>query len=400
MPTQASSRTISELLDASKKLITIPSTADNIEALHQAVDFITKRVVSSGKDITIEQFNHGGKPSFLAYRRGQRPENFRIILNGHVDVVPGKPEQFKPFVKDGKLYGRGSFDMKTACLVLADAFVEFVDQVPYALGLQIVSDEESTGVRGTRHQIEQGVRADFVICGECGRSTKVHEIANEAKGRVVAEIRFKGTHAHAAYLWKGQNAAIKAALFAVELDKRYPAKETPDTTIALTKLVADDNNFALIPNSATIIVDARYAPGDPNFRSKAHFAALIEEIDPNAEIVHFHEFGAPVYTDPENPLLLQLKAAAEHIEKAPFKFARRHATSDGRWFGAVGDQACEFGIAGEDQHGSNEYVPVQAIEHYQETLRHFLATTVITEAANTPTKAYDREELTATPVLG
>ena len=378
---------ISELLEASKQLMTIPSTAADLDKLHQALDFVEKRVAASGKDITIERFIHGNKPSFLAYIGKSRPANFRIILNGHVDVVPGKPEQFKPTVEDGKLIGRGAFDMKAACIVLADAFIEFVDKVPYALGLQIVTDEESTGVRGTRYQIEQGVRADFIICGECGRSPKVHEIANEAKGRAVAEIRFKGKHAHAAYLWKGSNAAIQAAKFAMKVDEHYPAKETSETTIALTKLVADDNNFSLVPHTATIVLDARYAPGDPNFRSKDHFTALIEELDPEAEIVAFHEFGAPVYTDPQNPLLLQLKASAEHIEQATFTFVRRHATSDGRWFGAVGDQACEFGIAGEHQHGEGEFITIDGFVYYWKTIRHFLTATIANEAERTEKRA-------------
>jgi acetylornithine deacetylase/succinyl-diaminopimelate desuccinylase-like protein len=77
--------------------------------------------------------------------------------------------------------------------------------------------------------------------------------------------------------------------------------------------------------------------------------------------------------------LLELKAAAETVESAPFSFVRRHATSDGRFYGAFGDQACEFGIAGEDQHGDNEHITLEAFRNYLETMRIFLEKTVTAE---------------------
>src|SRR5690606_34849424 len=103
------------------------------------------------------------------------------------------------------------------------------------------------------------------------------------------------------------------------------------TTISVTGFHADGGAFTRVPDIATIRLDARFAPGDPNFRSQAHFAALIEEIDPEAELKDY-KMGAPLYSSPENPLLLSLKASAEKVEGAEFSFVRRHATSDGRHF--------------------------------------------------------------------
>lgn len=382
--------TDNQLIELSKQLIAIESTVDNIEGLHEAYDFMVDMVRASGKDITIEQFKSGGRPSFIAYRGKHRPDNFRIILNAHLDVVPGQKHQYKAEVKDGKLYGRGTYDEKAAGVILADLFCEFVDKVPYALALQVVTDEESGGQHGVQYQIKHGVRGDFIICAECGRRSNVHEIANEAKGIVVAEIGFRGNAAHGAYPWRGDNAALKATKFALALHDRFPApvEETSETTITVTSLSASGGSHTRIPDFATIKLDARYVPGDPNFRTKKHFAALMEEIDPNAEIVAFHTFSAPLYTDPNNPLLLSLKASAEKIEKAKFTFVRRHATSDGRHYGDVGDQACEFGIAGEDQHGDNEHITLEAFSNYRKTMRDFLTTTIETEKEHTNTRAF------------
>ena len=347
-------------------------------------------VLSYKKDITIEEFDSGGKPSFIAYRGQNRPDNFRIILNAHVDVIPGKPEQYRAYIRDGKLYGRGVYDMKAAAIVLANIFCEYVDKVPYALALQIVTDEESTGYNGTRYQIRQGVRGDFIICGECGRSIGTYEIANEAKGSVVASIGLRGRSAHGAYPWRGDNAALKAMNFTRLLHERYPSptEATPDTTFTVTSVNASSDASTKIPDLAAIKIDARYAPGDPNFRSKAHFATLIEEIDPNAEVLDFIDFSSPIYTNPRNPLLLDLKASAEEIEETEFSLVCRNGTSDGRFYGDVGDEACEFGIAGEHQHADDEHITIEAFRNYIGTMRDFMGKTVSSELRERATRAF------------
>jgi succinyl-diaminopimelate desuccinylase len=371
------------LVEKAKQLIAIPSTADNPAALREAYDYIVRLIQASNKSITIEPFECNGQISFLAYKGATRPDRFHIILNGHVDVVPAGPEQFKPYIQDDKLYGRGAFDMKVASLILTELFCEFVDKVPYALGLQIVTDEEPSGLYGTAHQIEQGVRADFVICGESGRSTTVCEIANEAKGAAATRVTFMGSSAHGAYPWRGDNAAVKAARFATRLHERFPtpAEETEKTTFTLTSIITQNIAPNRVPDMAVATLDIRYIASDPNFRSREHLMTLLKEIEPSIDAIDFIYFGSPVYTNPENPILVSLKASAERIEGKPFSLVRRNATSDGRYYGAVGVEVCEFGIAGENQHSDSEYVPLQACVNYYATMHDFLAKTIANEVA-------------------
>src|SRR5580700_11157243 len=157
--------TTQEIIQRTKQLVAIPSTQDNPTALQEAVKFVT-RLVALQPDVTIEGFERNGKPSFLAYRGHKRPETFDILLNAHVDVVPSAPSKFKAIEKDGRLYGRGVLDMKGTAMVLTDLFCEMVNKVPYALGLEIVSDEEIGGHNGTALHIEEGLRSKFVVMGE------------------------------------------------------------------------------------------------------------------------------------------------------------------------------------------------------------------------------------------
>ncbi|HSX32811.1 MAG TPA: M20/M25/M40 family metallo-hydrolase [Candidatus Saccharimonadales bacterium] len=370
-----------QLIEKTKQLIAIQSIADNPRGLQDALDFIVDMVTEACPDVTIEYFESNHKPSILAYRGPARPDKFHIILNGHVDVVPGKPEQYQAYIQDDRLYGRGVYDMKAACVVMAAVFCEYVEQVPYALGLQIATDEELGGQHGTLQQIQRGVRGDFVICGECGRSTTVYEIANEAKGIARVEVGFMGANAHGAYPWKGDNALAKAVQFSNALLAQYPIPAEPSqkTTISITGISVEGGAINQIPDNARVAIDARYTADDPNFTSIKRFAAHLADIDPNARIVRVDDYSAPLHTDPRNPLLLSLKAAAERVERKPFSLVRRHASSDGRLYGSVQNEACEFGIAGEHQHGDGEYIPLAAFNNYLATMREFLQKTIESE---------------------
>ncbi|HEY1835858.1 MAG TPA: M20/M25/M40 family metallo-hydrolase [Candidatus Saccharimonadales bacterium] len=355
-------------------LIAIESTAQNPSGLRRAYECIVELLLKCGKEITIEQFESNGKPSFLAYKGSKRPKQFHIIFNGHVDVVPGKPDQYKPFVKDGRLYGRGAYDMKAACVVMAEVFCEFVDQVPFALGLQIVTDEESAGKDGTLYQVRQGVRSDFVICGECGRIPGTYEIANRSKGVIAADISFRGKSAHGAYPWKGDNAVMQAHDFIHALQTYYPVptEETTDSTMTVTGIVGTSDAHTTIPDQATVKLNGRFVPDDPRMCNVQKFTNFIRQLAPNAEIAALHDFSAPLYADPKNAQLLNLTAAAEQLEGKPFRLVQRHGSSDGRFYGDVGNATCEFGIAGEYQHGDDEYIALESLENYQKTLRAFL----------------------------
>jgi len=364
-----------ELLAKAQALIAIESTAHNPDGLREAYNFMLAFVREHGKDLRIEEFESGDKPSFLAYRGPQRPEKFHLIFNGHVDVVPGKSEQYKPFIKDGKLYGRGAYDMKAACIVMADVFCEFADKVPFALGLQIVTDEETTGKHGTSYQVlDKGVRSEFVICGECGRALGTYDIGNSAKGTIVAEIGLRGKSSHGAYPWEGENAAVRASSFIDALHRRYPVPDeiTHGSTVTVTAVTAVGHSHTMTPDQAVIKLNVRFVPDDPVLSSEEKFATFIEELDPQAEILTLHDFSSPFYTDPDNPQLRNLKAAAETVESHEFKFLQRHGTGDGRFYGTVGNPACEFGIPGMHKHAENEYIPVEGFENYRAALRLFL----------------------------
>jgi acetylornithine deacetylase/succinyl-diaminopimelate desuccinylase-like protein len=97
-------------------------------------------------------------------------------------------------------------------------------------------------------------------------------------------------------------------------------------------------------------------------------------------------------TSPTNPLLLDLKAAAEEVEGREFTFVRRNGSSDGRFYAEAGGEACEFGIAGEHQHADGEYITLEALKNYLHTMRAYLHKTAASEVARPSTATVPQDE--------
>jgi succinyl-diaminopimelate desuccinylase len=363
--------TSKELINQTKQLMAIRSTADNPQALKEAVEFLVKQI-GPLPGITIERFNNDNKPSILAYRGTVRPKKFDILLNAHVDVVPGNDELFTPVEKDGKLYGRGALDMKGTAVVLTDVFCELVNDVHYTLGLQIVTDEEIGGYSGVRAQIDDGVRAEFVIMGEY--SNDRNTIYNAARGLCWAEIAFKGKSAHGGHLWNGTNAVVKAGEFAAAVLKRYPTpdREAWTTTASIANLSTPNDTYNKVPDSAVLKIDFRFTQEDPVFQSRESLEAFITSVDPEAELINLATFEPAVNVEELNPYVQGLSAALRKVTGKKPKFLGRPAGSDGRHYALINNDIIEFGLYGQGSHSDAEYVELSSFDEYRETMRAFL----------------------------
>ncbi len=363
--------TTNELIDLTKKLIAIPSTNDNPESLKEAVNFLARHVAQNPA-VTIEGYERNGKHSFIAYRGHTRPKKFDVLLNAHVDIVPADPEQFAPYEKDGRLYGRGALDMKGTAMILTDVFREMVDKVPYKLGLEIVSDEEIGGYDGARMHIDEGLRASFVIVGEYANHRNT--IYNAARGLCWAEIAFHGKEAHGGHPWKGDSAVIKAGKFAGAIVERYPTpdKETWTTTANISSLTTPNETHNKVPDLAVLKIDFRFTQEDPVFENEDTVRAFIASIDPEAELVKMAAFEPAVNVEELNPYVQGLGRAVKQITKAEPQFLGRPASSDGRHFAMFNNDIVEFGLYGQNSHTKGEYAELSSFDEYRSIVRSFL----------------------------
>src|SRR5262245_44861086 len=104
-----------EIVDLTCDLIAIPSVAERPDQLQVVIDYV-ERYARAIPGVYVQRAESEGKPSLVATLRDTRSP--AVILNAHLDVVPAHEEQYWPAVRDGRIYGRASQDMKGSGAVL------------------------------------------------------------------------------------------------------------------------------------------------------------------------------------------------------------------------------------------------------------------------------------------
>lgn len=344
-----------------KKFISIKSIANNAKALDEILDLALLYL----KGYTIELFKRNGIKSALIYNAKKRPKKFKIILNGHLDVIPGKEHQYTPKIKGGRLYGVGSMDMKAnaACLIMA--FKEVANKVSYPLGLQLVTDEEIGGNNGTKYQIEKGVRAEFIIAGEPTN----FDIVYKAKGILQVKIFINGKTAHGAYPWKGENAIWKMNEFLNILKKKYPISnhETWVTTVNLSRIETNNQTFNKIPDDCITWLDIRFIPEETKTIKKSLLQLL-----PKLATFDVINYEPAMLTEKNNEYIKLLKKIAQHKAGKTVRLRLAHGSSDARHFARVNCSGIEFGPIGEDIGSDYEWVYISSLKSYYQILKDFL----------------------------
>ncbi len=199
--------------DLMEKLIAFPtvSTESNLAL----IDFVESYLADLGVASTRVPDATGQKASLYAHIGPQVAGG--VVLSGHTDVVPvaGQAWDTDPFTvteKNGKLYGRGTCDMKGFDALALSA-------VPLALErgikrpLQIaLSYDEEIGCLGAPpmidHMVSHGMpRADTVIVGE----PSMMQVVTGHKGGIGWDMHFRGFEVHSSIAYQGVSAIMMAA---------------------------------------------------------------------------------------------------------------------------------------------------------------------------------------------
>jgi succinyl-diaminopimelate desuccinylase len=352
-----------KIINLTKKLISISSTQDNLDGLKKSLNLAKHELKDQ---FTIDEFESNGIPSLLIHNSSQKINDFKIILNAHLDVVPGLAKQFTPIVKDGRIYGRGVYDMKAAAAVMIVLFKEIAHQLPYPIALQLTTDEEDSGENGTRYQLKKGIRAEFAIMGECGSNFR---IVNEAKTALNIKLSAKGLSAHGAYPWKGKNAISIMQTVLEKIIKHYPIPITDSyaTTINIARIETTNTAHNKVPDNCDAYLDLRISPDD-----KETILDNIKSLLPDTVELKVLHRATHHFTDPHNHYISQLKNISAGLLGTNVQLINQHATSDARFYSEVGCAAIEFGPVGAGQHQDEEWVDIDSLGKYYQILKEFL----------------------------
>ena len=351
-----------ELIQLTCDLIAIPSTAERPEQLQEVIDYV-ERYARSLPGVHIERCEWAGKPSLVVTLRDTRSP--AVMLNAHLDVVPARAEQFRPEVRDGRIYGRASQDMKGAGAVLLRLLKDLaVLPEPPDVGFMFVSDEEIGGENGSGELLRAGWSCGFFLAAE---PTDL-DICFAQKGAMWVEVHLPGQPAHGSRPWDGRNAfaGLREGLAAME--RRFP---TPDeaawlTTVVPTVIHGGEAGNRL-PESLVLTLDIRHIPEE---RPELIVAAL-EDCYPGGE-VRMLRGGVPLSSDPQDAQIQRLaEIAGAVIGRAP-RLYREHYASDARFYSHAGIPAVCFGPVGAGLHSDEEWVEIASLVQLYEVLRRFI----------------------------
>jgi succinyl-diaminopimelate desuccinylase len=316
------------------------------------------------RDVPVREEANNGLPVLIA---SVGPENApTLVFHGHLDVVPGFPEQFKPRVDGDRLFGRGAYDMKGGLASMMIATRDLAGQRAVRVHFVCVPDEESdeSDLRASDYVVQEGYTGDFAITGE---PTDLH-IGVQAKGVLAMRIEVKGTSAHGSTPWLGDNAVLKAVDVFRQIGSMAFARESSELfdrpSISLGRIIGGDV-LNRVPDRCVIDVDVRYLPGQD---AEAILADIRELPDSNVDVVFHRE---PAMIERTNPYVRLLADAVSEGTPADAISVGRDGTSDAISFLEAGVPAVEFGPTGGGHHGPEEWVSISSLDRYRRALVDF-----------------------------
>jgi succinyl-diaminopimelate desuccinylase len=320
------------------------------------------------RDIEVSDHDHNGLPVLVADVGPRRDDVACIVWHGHLDVVPGRAEQFLPRLEGDRLIGRGAYDMKGGLAAMMCALKDVSDQDRVRVRLVVVPDEESEEIdeRSTDAVVARGLGGDFAITGE---PTDLH-IGVQAKGVLVMRIVVHGRAAHSSTPWLGDNAVLKAidVFRAIEsLPFTRESSEMFDRPSLNLGRIEGGDALNKVPDRCEMAVDVRYLPGQDPGDILAQVRA-IPGIDVKRTFIH-----PPVTVSRRNPFVRGLReAVAQAIPDGETVSVGRDGASDAASFIEAGIPAVEFGPAGAGHHGPDEWVSLTSLAHYRRALADFV----------------------------
>jgi len=200
-----------------------------------------------------------------------------VMLSGHTDVVPvdGQDWSSDPFEiveREGKLYGRGTSDMKSfvaVALALVPDFLARELETPIHLALSYDEEIGCVGVRGMIAEIaRRPVRPRLCIVGEPTLMQPV--IAH--KGKISVRCTVRGRESHSALTHLGVNAVEAAAEIIAYLKGMarrrrdhgpFDRQFSPPYTTIHTGTVRGGTALNIVPKDCEFVFEFRTLPGDP-----------------------------------------------------------------------------------------------------------------------------------------
>ena len=394
-----------------QEMVRIPSVNPKFEKKQglnneaQVAELVRDRLKSGGFDTeSWEVFPD--RPNVVGNLEGD--EDRSLILCGHIDTVPvGNKANWTvdPFggeIREGKLFGRGTVDMKAglaACIAAVEAIKAAGITLDGRLSIHAVVDEEAGGF-GAMDTVAKGHLAKNAIIAE----PTWDKVIPAEGGLEWVRVTLIGRSGHAGMRYNDifpqphVKDRLLPAINAIEIAARFlaalkefeasrcrnnyhplcpPGLSTINPGVIHGGVGIDEDGLPLIrtnpamtPDRVTIDLDLKFLPHEKSEEVRAEFEAFVAAfaaLDPwtakNPPQVNWELGGLhfpPMDTSVDHPLVKSLVKHHAHFGKSP-EVRGFDAVTDAAHYAGAGVDACIYGPSGDGFHGDNEFVDLASL---------------------------------------
>jgi acetylornithine deacetylase len=356
-----------------------PSLVPGARGEAAIADAVAQHLRRIGLDVELQDAAPG-RPNVIGVLEG-RVRGRSLMLCGHVDTVgvEGMTAPFDPFERDGRLYGRGSQDMKGGVAAMIDA-VRVIAEEGLAAGRVIVAavvDEEYASV-GADALVSRW-RADAAVVTE---PTDLR-IAIGHKGFAWFDVETRGRAAHGSRPLDGRDAIMRMGrvLHALEqLDRRLqavPPHPLMGTASLHASIIEGGRELSSYPDRCALKLERRTVTGETDASVLAELQQILARL--SSEDAEFEASVSPIFSRPSyevpasHPLPVTLQRVLHTLPSArpasdASDFVGMSFWTDAAVLGAAGIPSVLFGPGGAGLHSTEEYVEVQDVLRCRDAL--------------------------------
>ncbi len=352
------------MLDLTTRLVAVPSENPPGNHYEECVRILLDELTR----LAFDDIRREGSCVLASVGAGKRT----LYFSGHYDVVPAQcREQFQPRVEGANLFGRGSSDMKSGLAAMIHAAAAVRDEGLLKggrIGIILVPDEETAGLRGSRDLVARGILGRDAV-GMLTPEPTGGVIWNANRGAITVRATMRGKAAHVGRQFEGVNAfehSLPTMMQILELKREVELRQTSyniapaaarHSILLLGGQVEAGTNFNVTPDFCSFTIDRRINPEEGLDEEKRRLCAALEGFE--IEILQEEPAAATAAND---PLGLALARHIKTVTDREAAFEMCPGLLETRFYAARGIPAFAYGPGLLTvSHGPNEFVPVRNI---------------------------------------
>jgi succinyl-diaminopimelate desuccinylase len=362
-----------ELIALTQELVRIPTTNPPGENYRDCARLLGERLKQRAFAVqyiraegSIGDSDRYPRENVIARHEGSRPGPC-VHFNSHIDVVePGAGWTFDPFaaeIADGRIYGRGTCDMKgglAASVIAVEALLEAFPNYSGAIEISGTADEESGGFGGVAYLSEQGYfsppKVDHVIIPE---PLNKHRVCLGHRGVWWAEIETHGQIAHGSMPFLGDCAVrhMGAVIDAFETEL-FPALKRKQTSMPVVPDGAKESTLninsvhgglgegfdglpaPLVPDSCRMIIDRRFLIEEDLAEVKGEITSILNNLASSRSNFRYQLKDLfevhPSMTSRDQPVAREVANAINQIIDEPLEYVVSPGTYDQKHIDRIG----------------------------------------------------------------